>query len=133
MLCEIVATSPSRPAASVLGLPTGELYREWVTNGGWPKCGSTTTLGRLCENSIYPKGYRVKGPAEWLAAHRSECCHLHLKQEAEANRRGHGETEICTDGSKPPGEFKLNWQPSELSGEEFADIRGRGRRRSRMR
>ena len=62
-------------AASVLGLPTGELYREWVTSGGWPKCGSTTTLGRLCENSIYPKGYRVKGPAEWLAAHRSECRH----------------------------------------------------------
>jgi hypothetical protein len=28
-------------------------------------------------------------------------------------------------GTKPPGEFKLNWQPSELPGEEFADIRGR--------
>ena len=30
-------------------------------------------------------------------------------------------------GPKPQGEFKLNWQPSELPGEEFADIRGRGR------
>jgi hypothetical protein len=30
-------------------------------------------------------------------------------------------------GPKPPREFKLNWQPSELPGEEFADIRGRGR------
>jgi hypothetical protein len=30
-------------------------------------------------------------------------------------------------GPKSPGEFKLNWQPSESPGEEFADIRGRGR------
>jgi hypothetical protein len=29
-------------------------------------------------------------------------------------------------GPKPPDGFKLNWQPSELPGEEFADIRGEG-------
>ena len=30
-------------------------------------------------------------------------------------------------GPKPSGEFKLDWRPSELPGEEYADVQGRGR------
>jgi len=62
-----------------------------------------------------------------VATHRSECCYLNRKQEAEARYGSMGERKSVPMGPKPPGEFKLNWQPSELPGEEFADIRGRGR------
>jgi hypothetical protein len=37
---------------------------------------------------------------------------------------GHSVTKL---GPKPSGEFKLDWRPSELPGEEYADVQGRGR------
>ena len=36
-------------------------------------------------------------------------------------------TKLTPMGPKAEPEFKLDWRPSELPGEEYADIRGRGR------
>jgi hypothetical protein len=42
-------------------------------------------------------------------------------------RGGHSVTKLTPVGPKPSGEFKLDWQPSELPGEQYADVQGRGR------
>jgi hypothetical protein len=36
-------------------------------------------------------------------------------------------TKLTPMGPKPSGEFKLDWRPSELPDEEYADVQGRGR------
>jgi hypothetical protein len=46
-----------------------------------------------------------------------------------ARRYGEGIalTKLTPMGPKPSGEFKLDWRPSELPGDEYADVQGRGR------
>jgi len=87
-------------------------------NDAWQAVPKTPSIPKAAELRALPNGWRP------TAVSVATCIESRKPRQTDGDM---GKRRSVPMGTKPPGEFKLNWQPSELPGEEFADIRGRGR------